>query len=474
MATDQLALPSGFVLDELRPTAKRPSSTASSRNELPTGFVLDEKDATPTPPSRSLVSRLLPPMSPLQLAFTPEAKEFGRTITDYGASIGRKAGDVVESAQNALIGAPRPQINPPGVYPRVKTPSDLSITARSILPSIAESIPTVTSGFLTPEALATSATLGPALGVASKSRLANTPLRIPFTRKPLEQVINTGISKAIRPSVAGKGTASQTQRYYDQARQAVHAIASNRANLQLTDDAGQPVQKLPESLREFSHAIEQTKDAVFQQYNALVTQAGQQRVTVNLAPIASEVQKAVSNRAIKTLYPDVQKYGLVKAKAMRKTAKFTPEEAQDAIKLLNKSLEAYYKNPSPETGSRAVIDAGIANNLRKALDEAIEKATGTAYQPLKSQYAALKAIERDVNRRAVVAGRQNAKGLIDFTDILSGGNIVRGLLRLNPADFAAGVAQKGIANYLKAMNNPDRIVRKMFQAVGKSQQRLLP
>ena len=299
-------------------------------------------------------------------------------------------------------------------------------------------------------------------------KVSNTPISKLLPNRSVASDVDTAISKAIRPSVVGKSTATQAAKYNFRAREAVDAIYRNKSNLQFMDDAGQAVNKLPESLKDFSTAIEQTKGSIFTQYDTLAKEAGEKGASVNLSNIANEVEKGVSNKAIQTLYPKVREYALEKAAALRQAGSFSPEDAQGAIKMLNNSLDAFYKNPTPETASRAVIDAGIVNNLRKALDETITASTGSAYQPLKRQYASLLAIEKDVNRRAIVHARQNAKGLIDFTDIFAGSDIAEGILTMSPSRLAVGATKIGIKNYIKAINNPDNIVRGMFRSVDKA------
>lgn len=63
--------------------------------------------------------------------------------------------------------------------------------------------------------------------------------------------------------------------------------------------------------------------------------------------------------------------------------------------------------------------------------------------------------------------KKNVKGLIDFTDILSGGQLVSGIVSLNPALIASGVTQKAITQYIKFLNNPNRAIESMFKAVEK-------
>ena len=63
--------------------------------------------------------------------------------------------------------------------------------------------------------------------------------------------------------------------------------------------------------------------------------------------------------------------------------------------------------------------------------------------------------------------RKNSKGLIDYTDIFSGGQVVSGILSGNPAAIASGVTQKSISAYFKFLNNPNRAVKQMFESADK-------
>lgn len=310
---------------------------------------------------------------------------------------------------------------------------------------------------------------------------------------PAEQIIETGINKGIRPGVEGNRTFHQAKTYMDKAKTAVQTIVDNKNNLALTDEFGETVNKLPENLREFSQAIDQTKRNIFTEYNAMAKDAGQAGASINLNPIGGELNKVVNSKVLNDIAPETVNYAKQRMKALvekkitvqndtglldykgnkiiseKQTTtgrgKYTADEAQEAIQHLNNSLEAFYKNPSYDTASKAYIDSLIANRMRSALDDVIEKTTGAGYQGLKNKYGALKSIERDVNRRAIVDARKNVKGLVDFSDIFSGGEIVRGLLTLNPGAVGMGAASKSIAWLYKFKNNPNTIVKKMFEGV---------
>lgn len=283
--------------------------------------------------------------------------------------------------------------------------------------------------------------------------------------KQYSATVKKGIEKAVRPGVEGKRTFGQAGKYFGDAEKATTAIIENVSNLRLTDEAGEAVVgSLPKSLKQFSEAIEQTKRSAFEKYNALAQEAGKAGATVNLTPIADNLSAITKSKPLIDNAPDVVEYAARRAEALAGRGAYTAQEAQEAVSILNKSLDSFYKNPTYDTFSKAFIDSQIAQHLRSGLDNVIENTTTPGYQALKREYGALKAIERDVNRRMIVAGRQNAKGLVEgFTDVLSGGQMVQGLLAANPTTIAQAGAMKGIAKWVKMLNDPDRAVENMFK-----------
>lgn len=297
----------------------------------------------------------------------------------------------------------------------------------------------------------------------------------------LEGVIDTGIDKGIRPGIEGNRTFAQSSQYHKRAQQAVKTIIDNHAQgaLKLTDEFGEVTPTLPKNLRQFSQAIDQSKRNIYEQYNKMAVESGESGAVVDLSPIPNELMSVANNRALQKAAPGVAEYAKSRAQAFsgdgaktdgitsRRSNTFTTEEAQQAIAIYNQSLEAFNKNPSYDTASRAYIDSLIVNHLRKGLDASIEKATGPGYQALKNEYGALKTIEKDVSRRAIVDARKNPKGLLDFSDVFSGGQVINGLLSMNPAVVGSGIASKVIANIYKLKNDPNKIVSKMFDKAGK-------
>lgn len=286
--------------------------------------------------------------------------------------------------------------------------------------------------------------------------------------RSLDAVIDEGISKGIRPTVAGKESLASRERYTENSRSAVKTIVQNKDQLQLLDENGQPLPKgtLPQNLDQFSQALDQTKTRIFKEYNDLQVQAGQKGLTVKLDPLVSELMKVADDPTIQDLAPGVAEYAKARATALSRRAQYTPEQAQAAAQTLNAKLQAFYKNPNPNDLSVSVVDALIKNHLVEGLDNAVLEATNSpSYMPLRQRYGALKAIEKDLNHRAVVFARQSNKGFFDLSTVFSYGDIVKGIASQNAPLVAKGLFQKAVAEYFKFRNNPNTIIRDMFQNV---------
>lgn len=312
------------------------------------------------------------------------------------------------------------------------------------------------------------------LGAQQAGKRALTPSPESLAKKFTANV-ERGIQKSIRPGVEGKRTFGQAQRYYTKAKDAISSIIDNKDSLRLTDEFGDVVQgTLPKNLKQFSQAIEQTKKNIYGKYNQLAVTTGKAGGKVELNPIAQELSKITASKPLADNAPDVVRYASERMDALAKRGAYSTEEAQEAITILNNSLESFYKNPSYDTASKAYVDSLIVNNMRKNLDDVIEKATGAEYQALKNEYGALKTIERDVNRRAIVDARKNTKGLVDFTDVLSGDKAVVGIMTMNPVAVGEAAAMKTISGLLKMANDPNRIVKNMFLQAEKTKAQMVP
>ena len=288
------------------------------------------------------------------------------------------------------------------------------------------------------------------------------------TEKQIENTVIKKFEKGVKPLLPGKSAAGQLKNYREDIVSAAKIINKNKKGLSYIDEDGQMITgRNPQTLQELSNALEQTKKITFAKYDALAKQAGKEGVTVDMKPIAKELDIIIKDKALNLQNPQAIKYVEAVKERLLSQGKIDASTAQDVIQLYNKSLEAFYKNPNYDQASRASIDSMVTNRMRMALDKGITEATGSQYQALKNEYGALKAIERDVIKASLRDARANVKGLVDYSDIFSGGQVVHGILNLNPSTIATGAASKGIATWYKWLNNPNRAIQKMFESVEK-------
>lgn len=288
----------------------------------------------------------------------------------------------------------------------------------------------------------------------------------------LKKAVVTGMEKGISPSVAGKKTFTRQQNYINNAQSAVETIVKNKPNLRLTTAEGEAVQGLPKNLKQFSEAIEQTKKGIYGQYHAMAQDAGSAGAFFNTKPIIGkldDVSKDVSHP------PAVREYAEKLKTEIDELDGQPPEVIEARIADLNNSLTGYYEGRTAK--AKAQVDASVANLMREELDNKITQVLGEGYQDLKNQYGALKAIEKDVNHRAVVDARKRSKGFFDLSDIFTGSTLVHGILSGNPAMAISGVAGKGLSKYYKWINDPNRYVGNMFstaESILKKQDKIKP
>jgi len=289
---------------------------------------------------------------------------------------------------------------------------------------------------------------------------------------PQDTSILESYTKAVKPTIAGKQGVGQLDKYNSNAVSAIKAIAENKDSLMFASDSGVETGRFPQSRGELADAVGQAKQAIFTKYNDLVLKANGTGVQVPLEPAASALGKVVENKALQLSNPNAIAYAQsIQSRFMNPDGTFKaidPKTAQDVITNYNTSLKAFYRNPTYDTASHAAIDAGVVTELRKSLDNAVTSAQGGGYQALKNQYGALMSVEKDVNKAALAMAKQtgtNISGLGKYVDIFSGGDMVTGLMSLNPALFAKGLAQTGISHYFQWLNSPDRAVGNMFKGL---------
>lgn len=279
--------------------------------------------------------------------------------------------------------------------------------------------------------------------------------------KNVDSVIDDTVESTFKPT--GKTKFSDLGKFNEDFKQSMKTITANKDALNLVDDAGEKI-PLPTNMAQLSDAIEQTKKLVFDQYDSLKQAAGETGVTVDLVAVAKELESIGQNKVIKDLSPEVYDYAEEMMNKFFKTEKYTADEAQQALTLLNKKLQAFYKSPTPEGFGKAYVDQMIANNIRTQLDEAISSATGSDYQILKNQYGNLKSIETTIFKKMLSINKGMSK-FDKFFNAMTGSDVITGLATMNPAQVAKGATQGALKAIFEWMTSPDAKIKTMFDAL---------
>lgn len=300
------------------------------------------------------------------------------------------------------------------------------------------------------------AATGAAKGVAQKRQLTK-----------IDDIIDDGIMKGVKPTVRGKKSVARLDQFKQNGRDAVKSIVQRKEGLKLVDEFGEEIfDKAPENLPQFAQAIEQTKKQVFSEYSALAKQATDDGLIIELDDVVKQLDNIASDKAKRAVRPEVIEHAKRISDRFKKLGTVTPDEADEMIKELNSSLQSFYAGVGDR--SKAQVEGSIAKKLRQSLDEAVSNSTDASFQTLKSEYGALRAIEDEVSKRALVEARKVSKGLLDMTDVFTGGELVSGALTMDPSSILRGAAGKSIKTWYKRLNDPNLAIKKMFKKVDDS------
>lgn len=300
--------------------------------------------------------------------------------------------------------------------------------------------------------------------LATKSLVKKVSQKLQPVAEQTKQKITDYIGKAIKPSTAGK-SANQLKSLQRKQLEGFQVLKNNVNDIKLPDEFGTLVSRTPKTVGEVVSSIQNVKGKLFSRWDKLAREAGESGANFNPIKTVGELNKIVKS---KSYSPSLRKYASDVLEEIAELKGESPLVVQSRIKELNESLAGYFAG-RVEKG-RARIDASVAKLLNEELDDVIFNFTGGNYKQLRSQFSALKSIEKDATRAAQRMLNRQSKGLGDLTDIFTGGDLVSGILTMNPTSAARGIFGKSIQMYYKYLNNPDRYIRKIFNELGETTQ----
>jgi hypothetical protein len=287
-----------------------------------------------------------------------------------------------------------------------------------------------------------------------------------------QKIVELGVRKGIKPVGMGSNPKVAKALYEDVATGSKN-IVENKGFISLNGETG----KVPKTLGETLDAIDQAKKINLDKFLGSQDAAGQAGIVVRPQGLVDELVKMskadkgeaahvaqIAQREL-AVYADLTEDGQWMAKA------FTPKEAQSNVAQLNNILKPYYSNPSFEQLSQTGVKLTVRDQMAAALNDAVESAVGPGHQEFKNTWGALKNMEGQVSKRFNVDVRKAPKGFFDMSTPWTAAKVLTGLAGKDPVSLAASAGMWLTKNYQKAMNEPNRYIKGMFEGLDKIGQR---
>lgn len=296
-------------------------------------------------------------------------------------------------------------------------------------------------------------------------------------RKEAEEYIN----KSIKPTVKGKMSQSDYNKYIDDTLDVVDFMDKNKSVLQYTDDAWEAVAwKLPTNMRETSETLGNLKKTLYDAYNNIAVKAWEKWARVNmnkafsqLDDLERDVSQNIANPQTKTIIDNFKKALL---EYTDDAGTISIEDAQKLTQDFNKQLTAFFKNPNMNDVSKNSIVAQLNKWTKEAINDSIDDVLDESianwgnmsqyYRDLKWMYGKIKTIEDEVSKRALVEARKNAKWLSQTViDSLAWWEFTDAILTANVGKLWKSAIMKAIWRYYKYVNDPNVQLNNLFKLV---------
>lgn len=291
-------------------------------------------------------------------------------------------------------------------------------------------------------------------------------------KKTLLKWLQESYNKAIRPTSRGMKSTTDLQKYNNDAIDSVELIIKNKNNLKFIDANGEEiVWELPRTVDEFSQAIKQTKQNVYDTYIQMA-KAAWKDAKVDTTKIVDELKALKWDKERMAGQSEATKNEIDKwINALEGLDnKMSMNGALQKNQELNNELTAFFKSNNPNDVWPNSIKAVVNNGLKRGVDDAIENAwlDSVDYLNLKRAYGSLRAIESDVSHRAVVYGRQNPESLVDSLSNLNSVNAISDFLK-DPKGSTLKLIWSQIEKFsARSRNNPNNLVKDMFSRAEKT------
>lgn len=488
MATN-VGLPEGFVLDQ------------KPQGGLPEGFVLDtqqqpsQQTSTPTLGGKlsnelSGVKKEFTTTQPGQWLPSPNPIHLGGHLARMGWDVASSAvsglyhGLVPEDVQRGIseattIGEPyRTKLVEPikkeiGLLQQ-KYPETAQYASDIMAMSAIK--PTITTGLgLLSEAKG--AVKGGISAVNQWTEKATTEKIASLPLKDKQALINTadqGLNKVVNEGLAGtigKKAKSTPQNIAENVNKtkAVEGIIQD-PDITFTTKRGE-ISKIAQNTEDFAMGLYQRKFSIWNKKWAPAIQSTGADVAGYRVPLTNSINNLQQILDDRTILDNSFKSFVTGLRdqltEIQKTGGYTIPEAQKFVITANSKLKTYFSKVSPETDTKLAVDANVAKDITKYMDDTVMNSTGTNLKAVRSEYGAILSMEQDVNKLRNKAAKQVAtQGIPTYMDMATDWGILHGtvsvVLGASPLTVLPAATIKGLNMYRKYLQSYDATISKMF------------
>lgn len=211
-------------------------------------------------------------------------------------------------------------------------------------------------------------------------------------------------------------------------------------------------------------AWNKARKQIYEEYSSLTKQAGETAV-IDLSDVVQSLKETQNQPRLKAYKNAAQSLVSDLEDGFPDLTQVSLREAEQFLEDLNaNTVKGFFKGTADNAS--AEINAGTARSIRERLDEIITSTTGTKYQALRSQYAALKSIENDLVRKFQQDARSIGGGLPEYMGMFASGDIVGGFLAGQPQQVAQGAILGTLAALKRKLSDPERFLKRSFKLTG--------
>jgi len=239
----------------------------------------------------------------------------------------------------------------------------------------------------------------------------------------------------------------------------VKEVVSRKGEL-LSDEAGQPLLRNPQTIKESADAIDAAKRQVWKEVEGIENQVGKRLWTYNPDAEIQSLKSLAKGKA----QPIVNQISDIADLLESNRGASLNEVSENVVKYLNNESRKFLQGGDYNLGG---IPAMIADKVRTSMDDGITKALGkTQYRELRRKYGGLLAMEKATVRRMNTLAGAAPKNIVDnLVDPALAAHVIGGILRRDMKSVASGIGAWGVKAYNKIVNHPDTITKNMYQQV---------